>query len=167
LKRLIASVDRLTQVLNAVANGITVQDHEGKLVFVNESAARMMHCSSSEEALAKGGMAILKEFVFFDVHGRPLDPKQLPGRRALQGEPEPSVIVGYSWKGKPNSLRWTAIKALPIKDEAGKVLLSVNVLEDVTDQKRVERQLKEANARVTKLLEQTLTVDDAYSNGRI
>jgi PAS domain-containing protein len=167
MKRLIANVERLTQVLNAVANGITVQDHEGKLVFVNESAARMMHCSSSEEALAKGGMAILEEFDFFDLHGRPLDPKHLPGRQALQGVPEPSVIVGYLWRGKPDSLRWTTIKALPITDEEGKVLLSVNVLEDVTEQMRVERQLKEANARVTKLLEQTLTVDDSNSNGPV
>ena len=156
MKRLIATVDGLAQVLNAVANGITVQDPEGNLIFVNESAARMMHCATPEDALAKGGRDIVADFDFFDEHGRKFDPANLPGRQALRGISEPSMIVQYFRRDTPDDVRWTAIKALPVKDEEGNVILSVNVLEDITAQKRVERQLKEANARITKLLEQAV-----------
>lgn len=55
MKRLTASVSRLTQVLHGIANGITVQDPDGRLVFVNRAAARMMNCATPEEAVAKGG----------------------------------------------------------------------------------------------------------------
>jgi PAS domain-containing protein len=159
MQRLTASVDRLTQVLNAVANGITVQDTTGKLIFVNESAARLMDCTSPAEAIAKGGSSITKDYDLFDEQGRKLTIAELPGRQALRGVPEPTMVVKYSPRDSTKPVRWTAIKALPVKDDAGKVVLSVNVLEDITAQKNAELQLKDANARITKLLEKTLAIE--------
>lgn len=156
MNRLTSDAGHLTQVLDAVANGITIQDTSGRLVFVNQAAARMMGFASGDDAIAKGGAGILAEFEYYDEHGRPMKPDEFPGRLALQGQAEPKKIVGHRRRGSHKTLSWTAVKALPVKDEAGHVVLSVNVLEDITAQKYVESQLKEANARITKLLEQTL-----------
>jgi PAS domain S-box-containing protein len=155
MKRLINNVEQLSQVLNSIANGITVQDPSGKLVFVNEMAARMMNCDSPEEALEKGGAEIVKEFKYFNEQDQPVSVADLPGRLALSGVDEPEMIVGFTSKKHPE-MRWTSIKAMPIFDADGKVMLAVNVLQDVTRLKQAERELKEANERITGLMEEVL-----------
>jgi hypothetical protein len=39
MKRLVSEVEQLHQILHGIANGITVQDTSGKLVFVNRAAS--------------------------------------------------------------------------------------------------------------------------------
>lgn len=157
MKQLLTSLTQLNQVLHGVANGITVQDATGKLVFVNQAAARMMNCASPEAAVEKGGAGILKGFKFYDEHMRPITPADFPGRHALQGVREPEMLIAYTTDDKA-SLHWTIVKAMPVLDEHGQVTLAVNVLQDVTHLKETETRLKEANARITKLLEQALNV---------
>jgi PAS domain-containing protein len=154
MKRLLHSVETLQQVLHGVANGITVQDPSGKLVFVNEAAARMMDCDSPEGALAKGGQEIIADYTFFDEQGKPFDTMRLPGRLALQGIAEPEIIVSFYSQKDPRR-RWATIKALPVL-ENGQVILSVSVIQDITQLKETEARLKEANDRVTKLLSDAL-----------
>ena len=155
MERLITNVAQLDQVLHGVANGITIQDPAHKLVFVNRAAARMMNCKSPAEAVKKGGAAILEGFKFYNEHGRPIRLQDLPGRRALAGVEEPEMIVGYT-STKHEGIRWTSIKAMPVFGENGQVSLAVNVLQDMTQLKETERQLREANARITRLLEKAL-----------
>jgi PAS domain-containing protein len=157
MKRLLKSTALLEQVLHGVANGLTIQDPSGELVFVNEAAARMMNCRSPEEAVRKGGLAIAQEFTYYDTSGKPLKVTDLPGRLALSGKAEPEMTVGYTSAAHPK-MRWTTIKSMPIIDDDGQVILAVNVLQDVTTLKEDEIRLKEANDRITKLLEQTLKV---------
>ena len=140
-----------------MANGLTVQDPSGRLVFVNAAAARMMNCRTPEEAVEKGGLAIASEFTYYDASGKRLKTTDLPGRLALSGHDEPEITVGYTSLAHPR-MRWTTIKAMPIFDEDHQVILAVNVLQDVTQLKESEIRLKKANERITKLLEQTLRV---------
>ena len=156
MKRLLTGVNRLTQVLNAINNGITVQDPTGKVVFANDAAARILGVASGDKVVEAGGRAILGKFDFYDKDDNQLSPEALPGRRALKGIAEPEMVIGYRPIGEDSELKWATIKAQPIQNRYGKVVLAVNVFQDVTLQLSTERQLKEANARVTKLLEQTL-----------
>lgn len=157
MKRLLKSTALLEHVLHAVANGITIQDPLGNLVFVNVAAAQTMNCRTPQEAVAKGGLAIVKGFTFYDIKGNPVRVTDLPGRLTLTGVPEPEMVIAYTANGD-SKIHWTSIKAMPIIDDTGKVILAVNVLQDITTLKENERDLKKANSRVTKLLEQTLKV---------
>jgi PAS domain-containing protein len=159
VKRLTQSVENLVKVLNAVATGIIVQEPSGKIVFVNDAAARIMHLESPTQAVKIGGPGIFADFDYFDEHGAPLSLTDLPGRKAFEGIDEPEALIGYSRHKSTKRIRWTKVKALPIKDDQGKTILSVTVMEDITDLKSTERRLKDANSRITKLLEQTLSVD--------
>lgn len=156
---LTANAKQLVQILHAVADGITVQNAAGQLVFVNQAAAKMMGFETPDEVLKMGGQAIAASFRIFDEQGQPLSLQALPGRRALQGIDEPELIVGFTSGDQPE-LRWAAIKALPIINSVGTVELVVNVIQDVTRLKQIELDLREANDRITKLLEQTLEVRD-------
>jgi PAS domain S-box-containing protein len=155
MKRLLSNTNRLVQVLNAIGNGVIVQDTAGHLIFVNLAAARMMHCVSPEDAIQKGPAAIVAEFELRAESGQPLAPETLPGRRALAGEVEPGVIIGFRHKAG-DTWRWTSLKASPVLDEEGEVILAVSVLEDVTAVKEAEMRLRDANDRITKLLAKAL-----------
>jgi len=157
MKRLVGDVNLLKQILDAVASGITVQDPDGKLVYVNPAATRFLNCDTPEEALALGSEAIVKQFHFFDENGRPLSVKDLPGRRALKGEVEAAKIIG-STSAKTRGTLWSSVKALPVKDASGQVILAVNVFEDITASKESEAKLRDANQRITDLLAKTLKV---------
>lgn len=165
MKRLIDNLEQLNQIFHALANGITVQDSKGRLLFVNQKAAEMMNCKTPEDAIAKGGLEIVKDFKFFSENGKLLEVTDLPGRLALQGIHESEMIVRYASDKFPK-MRWTSIKAAPIFDTSGKVVLVVNVLQDITELKGAESRLKEANKRITKLLEDVLTKDIGLNSSR-
>jgi two-component system, sporulation sensor kinase A len=154
---LTANAQQLVQIMHAIADGITVQNASGQLVFVNQAAATLMGFKTPDEVLKLGGQAIAATFKIFDEQGQPLSLQALPGRRVLQGIDEPEIVVGFTSKNHP-TIRWAAIKALPIINSAGTVELAVNVIQDITHLKQTEFDLREANERVTKLLEQTLEV---------
>src|SRR5260221_11307742 len=64
----------------------------------------------SKAALEIGGLALLKQFELFDEEKQPLVIDKLPGRLELQGETEPSRIIGFRQVGKPD-IHWATIKA--------------------------------------------------------
>lgn len=152
---LISTPAQFEQILHSLANGVTIQDAQGKLLFVNKTAATMMDCASPEEAVVKGGADIVARFNLFDDHNQPLGLADLPGRQALKGGDEPAKIVGFQPVGG-GEVRWTSIKAQAVLDKDGKVSLAVNVLQDITELKNTELRLREANDRVTELLAQAL-----------
>ena len=69
--------------------------------------------------------------------GRPFPLENLPGRRALQGEPKSSVTVRFRIQ-ETGEERWSVIRSSPVTDAAGNVLYAVNVWQDATAQKRAE-----------------------------
>jgi serine phosphatase RsbU (regulator of sigma subunit) len=95
-----------------------------------------------------------------DEDGRPLPVERLPGRRAVQGEtPEPTVIR-YRVKATGEE-RSSIVKATPIRDESGEVVLAISVMEDVTEPmraRRAERFLSEASKLLAASLDHQTTL---------
>ena len=69
--------------------------------------------------------------------GRPLAFDQLPGRRALMGEEPEPLTVGYRVRAT-GELRWSRVKARPMRSADGTVTRAINVVEDITDLKQAE-----------------------------
>src|SRR4051812_43424159 len=85
--------DRLGAVLHAVADGVTVQDRTGRVVYANAAAARLIGSPSVDALLAASPQAIAAGFELFDENGDPLSVSELPGRVALAGiEPPPRTV---------------------------------------------------------------------------
>jgi PAS domain S-box-containing protein len=85
--------ERLELVLEGVADGITVQDQAGTLLFANTAAARACGFSTRAELVAASPAEVMARFEILDEHGAPFDPAQLPGRRVPRGEPTHSAVV--------------------------------------------------------------------------
>ena len=70
--------------------------------------------------------------------GSPFPPTELPGRLALQGEEGAEAVIRYV-DTRDGAERWNRVKATPIFDADGEVVMAINVMEDITDLKRAEQ----------------------------
>ena len=136
-RELASARDELRVILEAVADGITAQDTSGRLVYVNDAAVRAMGFDCAEELLRTPTRELLARFEILDVDGRPYDLDRLPGRRALAGEPATDT-VRFRVRATGEE-RYVVVKARPVLGAGGRTALAINVLEDVTEQKAVER----------------------------
>jgi PAS domain S-box-containing protein len=140
-KRLEAELWRSKQQLEVIfaniADGISVQDSEGKLIFINEAGAKRSGYLSVEDALRKDDGPSLRahteqRFEILDEHSNPLPYEELPGKRALRGEKDPQAIVQFYDK-VTQKRQWSLVKARPLINATGRVELAITIFSDVTE----------------------------------
>lgn len=129
--------DELRAILEGVADSITAQAPDGRLVYANAAAVRTLGFETADELLHASVAELMSHWEVLDPGGGPFPLDRLPGRRALKGE-EPLPEVVRFRRGKSGELRWANIKARPIRDIDGTVRLAINVIEDITELKQVE-----------------------------
>ena len=140
-KRLEAELARSKQQLEVIfaniADGISVQDRNGRLVFINRAGAIRSGYLSAEDALNGTGGQTLRthaeqRFEILDEQGNPLSYDELPGKRALRGEKAPQAVVQYFDK-VTQTRQWSLVKASPLFDATGQVELAITIFSDVTE----------------------------------
>ncbi|HEX5895731.1 MAG TPA: PAS domain S-box protein, partial [Thermoleophilaceae bacterium] len=129
--------DQLEAILQGVADAVTAQGPDGRLLFANDAAVRTLGFGSTEELLSAPISTILDRFDILDEDRRPFPLEALPGRRALAGEDAPEAVVRFRVRGTGEE-SWAAVKATPIRDHDGHVTMAINVIEDITAHKRAE-----------------------------
>jgi hypothetical protein len=117
------------------AEGVTVQDRSGQLVYANDEAARLVGFQTGAELLETPSDGLLSRFEMIDRSGAPLPIESLPGRRVLAGSPIAEAVVGYRIPGSPRA-RWSRVRSSPIRNDAGEVVLVLNFFHDITGQFR-------------------------------
>jgi PAS domain S-box-containing protein len=153
------SLEQSSVILQNIADAVTAQDPSGRLVYANDAALRLLGYGSPDE-LGRG--EVLRAFEVLDEEGRPLSPDQLPGRRVLRGEPDARALIRWRRRDGSGEDRWTVVQARPVRDERGQVLLAINILHEITAQRRNERRmevLNEATAALTASLEYETTLE--------
>lgn len=154
------SYDRLLAILEGVADGITVQDEDGRLIFANDEAARMIGYPSAEELLQTSLPDILSRFELRDEHGHPFPPSELPGRQVLQGMPGGERVLRHRDLATGEE-RWSVIKARPVLGLDGKPEMAINIFRDITRRRQAEqaqRFLADATALLASSLDYETTL---------
>ena len=140
--------DQFEAILSGVADAVTAQAPDGRLLFANQAAVELLGFESREELLSAPVAQIMDRFDILDEKGDPFDLGQLPGRRALAHGRPYEAVVRFRERGSGEE-RWSAIKAAPIRGGDGAVTMAINVIEDITTHKRAEsaqRFLSESSA---------------------
>ena len=148
---------QLDVVFRHVADGITVQDATGKLVFANDAAARIVGAASVEEFLATPPQETLARFSLMDEHGEPFDLDELPGRMALRGLESEPRLIGYRSR-ETGEERWSVLSSTPVHSDDGRLELVINIFRDVTERRRQEQGLT-LLARAGDVLAESLDVE--------
>jgi PAS domain S-box-containing protein len=129
--------DQLEAILQGVADAVTVQAPEGRLLFANDAAVTMLGYESSEALLAAPMTEILDRFEMLDEHGDTFPLDRLPGRQALQHGTGGEAVIRFRVR-ETGEERWSTVKSTPIRDAEGRVVMAINVIEDITAHKRAE-----------------------------
>jgi PAS domain S-box-containing protein len=129
--------DQLEAILRGVADAVTAQAPNGRLLFANQAAVDTLGYESSEALLAAPRSEIMSRYDLFDERGEPFPLESLPGRRALLGEEGCEAVVRFRVRETGEEL-WSAVKATPILDGDARVVMAINVIEDITAHKRAE-----------------------------
>ena len=141
-EELSASQVQLDIILKGVADGITVQDHTGRLVYANEEAAAMVGYPSAQAFVEAPLEEVMGRFELLDETGKPFPLERLPGRLALQGERNPEALVRFRVL-ETSEDRWSIVKARPVFDQQGRVHMAINIFHDITERRRTEKVLKQ------------------------
>ena len=152
----------LTAVLRNVADGITVQAPDGRLVFANDSAARTLGFEGVDALLAAPLEELRAAFELFNEERQPLAFADLPGRLALAGVAWSERLVFYRVRATGEE-RWSLLRATPILAEDGSVEAAVNVFHDVTDRRRAEEAVQFA-AGTSVILSSSLDVEQTLAS---
>ena len=97
----------------------------------------MLGFDSPQELLATPVQEIVERFETTTEDGSPLRMEDLPGRQVLAGR-KPKPLVTHTIDRETGEEGWRVTKASGVYDRDGNVKLVVNVIEDITEVKRVE-----------------------------
>ena len=121
------------------SEAVTVQDLSGRLLYANDEAARIVGFRTGAELVSAPPEEIIgRRFEMVDRSGSPLAVDSLPGRRGDGGAPVAEAVHRISSTWLAHVLRWSRVRASPIKNDAGEVVLVINFFQDITSQFRRE-----------------------------
>lgn len=131
--------------LDAAVDGVSIQDVEGNILYLNPAARRNLGIDTAEaRRLPPGGIAA--RFEIRTPDGAPLDPEQLPGRVAVREErPAGPVLLQYRPAGGSREERpwnWALVRAEPFRLRSGRLAGAVNVWTDTTSLHTAEQKLE-------------------------
>lgn len=140
---------RLEVIFEGIADGITVQNRSGALIFANSAAARISGFSSVEQFLQTPPEEVTAKFELYGEDGRSFDVANLPSRRVFEGAESAECALRVIERATRRQW-WTIIRASPVRGPAGEPELAVNIWHDGTaDRRREERERFLANATST------------------
>ena len=127
----------MTQILDALAEAVTIRDPHDHIIYANQAALAHMGFTSLEELQSRSPFAIFDDYVVQDEHGRELAMGDIPSVRLLSGgEGEPLLMrTIHRVTGR---ISWNLLKATLIHDQANQPVAAVTVIEDVTIEKTAE-----------------------------
>jgi PAS domain S-box-containing protein len=126
------SRNQISVILGGIADGITAQNKQGQLIYANDAAARIIGYANTAELMSTPLDQITSKFKLFDESGMPLSLDQLPGRLALRGESSLPMTIRFKVL-ETGDERWSVVKSQAVTNEAGEVMMAVNIFHDITD----------------------------------
>jgi PAS domain S-box-containing protein len=152
---------QLSTVLDGLAEAVTVSDEQGRTVYANDAAARLLRLTPAEREWGAAGHELMDRFHVYDEHGAPVAIEELPGSRVRAGERNAAPLLVRNVVKATGEERWLLNKATPIRDPEGRLVGVANVIEDVTEAKRAElaqRLLAEASEVLASSLDYETTL---------
>jgi len=150
----------LRAILDAVPDGVTVQDARGRLVYANDAAARLTGFESAATFLAATPEDVLARFELYDDGDRPFPLGQLPGRLAVGGHTPDPVTLQFVVRAT-GERRWSVVRATPLRAADGTVTHAVNAFQDITERVLMERALRASEARYRLAAEAAEELDES------
>jgi PAS domain S-box-containing protein len=142
--RAFASPEQAESILRHVADSITVQAPDGRLLYANDAAVRTLGFETQEELLSAPLERLVSAYELLSPDGSPFPLERLPGRLALAGT-DSEQLVRYRIR-ETGEERWAVVRGTAVHGEDGEVMYAINIFSDVTDRQQAEERLHAALA---------------------
>jgi PAS domain S-box-containing protein len=150
------------QILDALAEAVTIRDPHHHILYANRAAFESMGFSSLEEMQRRPPHAIFAEYIVQDEHGDELTMDSIPSVRLLAGEQATSLLM-RTINRSTGELRWQLLKSAPLHGEDGRPVAAVTVIEDVTRERTAELH-DQFLARASEILMSSLDYEETLRN---
>jgi PAS domain S-box-containing protein len=127
----------LAEILDSLAEAVTIRDRNGEIAYANQAATQRMGFSSREELLGQGTQGIMGEYIVTNEQGLRVTAEDIPSVRLLAGETvEPMVM--RTVRRSTGDVSFTLLKATLLRDESGQAIAALTIIEDITKEKLAE-----------------------------
>ncbi len=137
MARLRAARPAFAQVLDALAEAVTIRDPQDRIIFANRAAVDRMGFASREELQAQPPERILADYIVHDEDGHEVAMGDIPSVRLLSGESAPPLVI-RTINRQSGRLRWDRLKSALLRDPAGEAAATVTIIEDITAEKTAD-----------------------------
>jgi PAS domain S-box-containing protein len=127
----------LSSVLKQLPVGLGVTDTAGRWIVSNSLIDELM-----PKAIPSSNPEVARRWRVFNTNGKEVSSENWPGKRALRGEvvsPGVEALV----KVADDNERWMRVSAGPLRDETGRIIGAIDVVEDIDQVKRAQQQIAE------------------------
>lgn len=127
----------LRAVFENLTDGLVVADEQGRLLFFNSEAERILGIHARDTSPARWSPAY---GCYLPDQVTPYPPELLPLTRALQGEEAPNELIFIRNPKQPEGL-WINVSGRPLRDGHGTLRGGVVVFRDVTERQNALRKI--------------------------
>jgi PAS domain S-box-containing protein len=130
---------RLDAIVGELSDPVTIRDRQHRFVYANRAALAYLGFESWEALRDTSPSEIMADYLVWGEDGGAISMDDIPSVRILRGEPAEPLLI-RTVNRQSGQQRWNLLKAAPLLDDAGEVEATIMIIEDVTEQKRAERQ---------------------------
>jgi PAS domain S-box-containing protein len=150
------------EILDVLAEAVTIRDPHHHIVYANPAAWRQMGFASLEQMQRQPPQSIFSDYVVHGEHGEEVTMDQIPSVRLLAGETAEPLLIRTIHR-RTGELRWQLLKAAPIRDEEGQPIASVMIIEDIT-RERIAELRDRFMARASETLMSSIDYEETLRN---
>jgi PAS domain S-box-containing protein len=125
------------EILDALGEAVTIRDRANHIIYANRAALDDMGFASLAELQARPPGSIMDDYIVSGEDGRELTMDDVPSVRLLRGE-APEALLMRTVHRATGELHWSLLKASALRDEAGAIVATATIIEDVTAVKASE-----------------------------
>jgi PAS domain S-box-containing protein len=154
----------LSVILEQMAEGVIVADHDGQFKFFNQQAEALL---GLRPAVSPEQWSEYFQTQYMDETGalRPVQPDRVPMRRALAGEKVDNEEY-YLGRGRGREGAWISVNSRPLRGVAGESMGAVSVCRDITDLKAAEQEARRAHRDFHQVIEASRDGVGIHREGR-
>jgi PAS domain S-box-containing protein len=157
------SEQRLSVVVNALAEAVTIRGSDDHLIYANQAALDRLGFESMEQLQGADPRALMGPYEVAGEDGREIHMEDLPSVRLLRGEQRPEPLLLRSVHRGTGEELWSLLKATAVRDVTGSIEAAVTIIEDVTAAKRAALRM-EFLAQVGQVLASSLDYQQTLRN---
>lgn len=156
------SEQRLSVIVDALAESVTIRGSDNHLIYANRAALDLLGFDSVEALRDADPQALMAPYEVAGEHGQAIELEDLPSVRLLRGEQPEPLLLRYVRRATGEE-QWVLLKATAVREANGSIEAAVTIIEDVTAVKRSALRT-EFLAQASKVLASSLDYQETLRN---